>query len=85
MGTMTITLDEKLAEFVAEQLRSGGYASANDVVAAALRRMQAADRPPEVQEKLAKLEALRAWLREQPALPVLPDEALTRESIYADD
>ena len=45
---MEVTLSKELESFVAEKVRTGGYANADEVVREALRNLRAKDDPAEV-------------------------------------
>jgi antitoxin ParD1/3/4 len=55
MSTMNVSLSREMRDFVEEELASGEYASASDVVQAGLRKLQ-----EERKEEAAKLEILRS-------------------------
>src|SRR5215469_7427336 len=55
MATRNISLTEKLDRFVEEQVRSGEYQNASEVVRAALRRLQS-----DAEERALKIERFKA-------------------------
>lgn len=59
MPTRNVNLTETQDKFVAEQLKSGGYTNASEVVRAGLRLLE-----QQTQEDAAKLEALRRDVQE---------------------
>ena len=59
MPTRNVNLTETQDKFVAEQLKSGGYTNASEVVRAGLRLLE-----QQAQEDAAKLEALRRDVQE---------------------
>jgi len=59
MATRNISLTEKLDRFVEEQVRSGEYQNASEVVRAALRRLQS-----DAEERALKIERFKALLKE---------------------
>jgi putative addiction module CopG family antidote len=53
---MQVTLTKELETFVAEKVRNGGYASADEVVGEALRDLKAKENPAEIDsQELAEL------------------------------
>jgi len=53
---MQVTLSQELENFIAEKVRHGGYANADEVVRAALRDLKAKDNPAEIDsQELAEL------------------------------
>jgi putative addiction module CopG family antidote len=55
-GFMQVTMSQELEAFIAEKNRTGGYASADEVVREALRDLQAKEDPAEMDsQELAEL------------------------------
>lgn len=71
MPNLNVVLTDRLDSFVADQVESGNYADASDVVRAALRNLER-----EQQEYDAKMIALQAALQEGEDSGVFPGDAI---------
>lgn len=87
---MQIEITGRTEQIIREQIEWGGYNSAEEVVAEALDRLSRIGRTaPLPAERKLSAEAFQKNLERMAEIgkdvPVLPDAALTRESIYGDE
>lgn len=87
---MQIEITGRTEQIIREQIELGGYNSAEEVVAEALKRFSSMGKTaPLPAERKLSTEEFRKILERMAEIgknvPVLPDAALTRESIYGDE